>query len=486
MKLQLESSRRLKIWPSEGAQFTFLLTGAADHSRIHFSLQSKSRAFESRWLRLELAPPVGASRRAILRVHAEDGERLPIGTHRIRVGVRDEALSERSSVTCKVVVKKDCVFMPEPPSFSIDGSGQLKVSIRLSSCGDLDLALQVTVCRRHERDPVGSKKEKLKKRSTSVEVELDDELPVAGAVLSGCYDIYLNGRLLVAAHGRVRTMLRRFVHLEVPPLVTLFLTLVTLAVLIGYVSSSSTPTTSPSGTATPPSALSASPGARQVLLSWTAPGSDGGHPITGYEIYKATYPTLSNRSLVGTVGASMRTYKVTDLNDGTTYFFVVQALTLAGTSPRSNEAYAVPSTSTPPPTVPTTTPTSTPPPSTNIPAKHPSAPTGLTAVATTTDGEITLQWATPSTTGGSPIIGYDIYWRIATTDRSGITMETEVGSRTRSDIVRTLRKGVLYDFAITAVNATGQSPKSTVVTAELPLPRYQRTGSSSSSTTGVQ
>ena len=217
-------------------------------------------------------------------------------------------------------------------------------------------------------------------------------------------------------------------------------------------------------------------------LSWTAPGSDGGHAITGYDIYMATYPTLSNRSLVGTVGASMRTYKVTDLNDGTTYFFVVQALTLAGMSPSSNEAYAVPSTPSPPPTVPTTTPTSNPSPPPSQLARAPTAPTGLTAIPTSTHGVVNLTWKAPGTEGSSPVTTFDIYWG---TSKSGlpVVQEASVPSTMMSYQVPGLTRGVQYVFGITAANSSGQSAKSTFATAELALPKYQKTESSLSSTT---
>jgi hypothetical protein len=40
----------------------------------------------------------------------------------------------------------------------------------------------------------------------------------------------------------------------------------------------------------PPNGLTASPGNGQVTLSWTAPGSNGGAIISGYEIYRGTTP----------------------------------------------------------------------------------------------------------------------------------------------------------------------------------------------------
>ena len=39
-----------------------------------------------------------------------------------------------------------------------------------------------------------------------------------------------------------------------------------------------------------PTGLTATPGDGQVTLSWAAPASDGGSPVTGYNVYQGTSP----------------------------------------------------------------------------------------------------------------------------------------------------------------------------------------------------
>jgi hypothetical protein len=41
-----------------------------------------------------------------------------------------------------------------------------------------------------------------------------------------------------------------------------------------------------------PSGLVASAGNGSVMLSWTVPNSDGGSPITGYNVYRAPAPAV--------------------------------------------------------------------------------------------------------------------------------------------------------------------------------------------------
>jgi hypothetical protein len=90
-----------------------------------------------------------------------------------------------------------------------------------------------------------------------------------------------------------------------------------------------------------PTALGAVAGNTQVVLSWTAPASNGGSAITGYDVYKGTSPGAESATPVAT-GVSSTSYTVTGLTNGTTYYFTVEALNVAGNSASSNEASAMP------------------------------------------------------------------------------------------------------------------------------------------------
>lgn len=93
-----------------------------------------------------------------------------------------------------------------------------------------------------------------------------------------------------------------------------------------------------------PRALTATAGAGSVALGWSAPASDGGSPVTGYDVYAATASggqgdTPLNATPLPAGGAS---YTATGLVDGQAYFFTVRALNGVGRSAPSNEASATP------------------------------------------------------------------------------------------------------------------------------------------------
>jgi len=93
----------------------------------------------------------------------------------------------------------------------------------------------------------------------------------------------------------------------------------------------------------PPSGLTATGGPNKVSLSWAPPSTNGGAPVTGYQVYRGTsagtethYQTLTN----------VTSYQDTGANVSTTYFYKITANNTAGESGFSNEASAA-ATSTP-------------------------------------------------------------------------------------------------------------------------------------------
>ncbi|MBU5354688.1 Ig-like domain-containing protein [Paenibacillus barcinonensis] len=113
-----------------------------------------------------------------------------------------------------------------------------------------------------------------------------------------------------------------------------------------------------------PTDVTATPGNGQAVVRFTAPGHDGGSPITGYEV------TVSPGNTIVTGSASPIT--VTGLSNGTSYTFTVKAINGAGKSADSAKSNAVvptgasaPPTSSPVTQAPSTTPvTSAPTPTT--------------------------------------------------------------------------------------------------------------------------
>ena len=202
-----------------------------------------------------------------------------------------------------------------------------------------------------------------------------------------------------------------------------------------------------------PVRLTAAAGNAQVTLSWTAPASDGGLPVTGYHLYAGTTADFSGQSSIATLTGTVVT--VTGLANGTTYYFKVAAVSRAGEGPGA-DAEAVPLTT-------------------------PGAPAGLTA--TPGDSQATLSWAAPASDGGAPISEYIVYQG---TGPGGETSAPVSGSpvTATSTTVTGLLKGTTYYFEVVAVNAAGQSPLSAEASAALPPVTPSSPSSSGSSSSG--
>src|SRR5437763_3442387 len=188
---------------------------------------------------------------------------------------------------------------------------------------------------------------------------------------------------------------------------------------------------------TPPSAptnLVATAGNAQVGLTWQAPASNGGSPITNYRIYRGT--SSNGETLKATIG-NVLTYTDTSVTNGVTYYYQVSALNNVGEGPRSNEASATPT----------------------APATPPGAPQGLGATAG--DATVTLTWSAPNSNGGSPITNYRIY---RGTSSNGETLKATIGNvLTYSDTSGT--NGVTYYYQVSAVNGAGEGPRSNEASA---------------------
>ena len=181
------------------------------------------------------------------------------------------------------------------------------------------------------------------------------------------------------------------------------------------------------GTITPPAAptgLVATAGNAQVSLSWNA--SSG---ATSYNVLRATisggpYTTI-------TTGITTTSYTDTGLINGTTYYYVVQAVNSAGTSPNSNEASATPT------------------------CIAPAAPTGLSATAG--DTQVSLSWAASSGATSYNVKRGDVSGGPYTTIAAGVTTTSYTNTG--------LTNGKTYYYVVSAVNSCGESGNSTEVSA---------------------
>jgi hypothetical protein len=84
----------------------------------------------------------------------------------------------------------------------------------------------------------------------------------------------------------------------------------------------------------------------------------------------------------------------------------------------------------------------------------PDAPTGLTAAAAKGKG-IQLNWAAPSSDGGSPVTGYRVY-------RDGAELTTVSGTSYKD---ASTTSGRSYSYTVAAVNSAGVSPQSSPASA---------------------
>jgi hypothetical protein len=181
-----------------------------------------------------------------------------------------------------------------------------------------------------------------------------------------------------------------------------------------------------------PTAVTGSPGNTQVTVSFSAPSSNGGSPITGYTV--TSNPAGGTDSNAGTTSTS---HVVTGLTNGTAYTFTVVATNAAGAGPAS-----APSSSVTPRTVP------------DAPTSASASPGNLKA---------TVTFTAPSSDGGSAITGYTV-----TSNPAG-GVDSNGGSTSTSHLITGLTNGTAYTFTVVAMNAAGASAASAASNSVTPL-----------------
>jgi titin len=176
-----------------------------------------------------------------------------------------------------------------------------------------------------------------------------------------------------------------------------------------------TPATVPSA----PTTVTATPGIGQAVVNFTPSANNGGMPITAYTVTASP----GGASATGPGGGIV----VTGLQNGGTYTFTVVATNALG-----NSLTSAPSS----------------------PVTLPNVPGLPTAVAATLSGraEISVAFAPPAATGGTPITGYTV-----TSSPGGITA-TGATSPSRVD---GLFPEATYTFTVHATNAVGSGAEST-------------------------
>lgn len=183
--------------------------------------------------------------------------------------------------------------------------------------------------------------------------------------------------------------------------------------------------------ATPPSAPvspAAARGLNSATVSWSAPTSNGGAPISAYRVYAGA--ASGALGLVASVSAGTFSYTETGLADGQLRFYAVSAVNAAGEGPRSAEvsarAFDVPS----PPVV----------------VAQPGAAIG----------EVAVSWSAPSDDGGTPVSAY----RLCRGTTSGTyPLCADLGTaQTFTDTGAAL--ATTYYYVVTAENLAGVGARS--------------------------
>ncbi len=109
-----------------------------------------------------------------------------------------------------------------------------------------------------------------------------------------------------------------------------------VAVVAGLTTSAPPPPLAPPSA---PFALMVGVASAQVSLSWTAPTATGGSPVTGYNVYESTAPGAAGTKVASVTATG---YTATGLTNGTTYYFEVTAVNVAGEGPASAQVSATP------------------------------------------------------------------------------------------------------------------------------------------------
>lgn len=180
----------------------------------------------------------------------------------------------------------------------------------------------------------------------------------------------------------------------------------------------------------PPRDVVATANAGSVILTWSAPSSDNGSHLTGYQIRR-------NGSYLATVEPDQRRYEAFGLQNGTEYSFTVVAVNVWGSTAAE--------------------------PVRAKPGAAPSAPRILQDLSISTDNprslvDVTVQWMPSVDSGGSEILEYRL--SISPGDEVvTVPADASFGGRLEATLHQ-LRWGETYTLYVTSVNAVGTSTSS--------------------------
>ena len=176
-----------------------------------------------------------------------------------------------------------------------------------------------------------------------------------------------------------------------------------------------------------PTDLTATGGNGFITLTWSAPGSNGGSPVTQYNVYRGL--SIASMSVWGVTNDT--SFTDLDVASGVSYTYAVTAVNEVGESDRSPTASIA----------------------SNGTLSAPSVPQDL--VALVNDGNVLLNWTAPAADGGFPISGYTVYRGVSSSVLIPFANTTDVWYLDTTTV-----KGMTYYYAITAMNSLGESARS--------------------------
>jgi titin len=176
-----------------------------------------------------------------------------------------------------------------------------------------------------------------------------------------------------------------------------------------------------------PTSVSAVPGNAQATVSWVAPVSNGGSPITGYTVTPFIGATAQP---LRTFNSTATTQVITGLTNGTVYSFRVRAFNVNGIGPSSAVGGG------------------------SVTIGTPLSPTN--PVATPVNLGFTASWTAPASNNGAAITGYVVTPFAGTTALLPRTFNNTATSQRISG----LTNGTSYTFRVAAINSRGTGPQS--------------------------
>ncbi len=184
-----------------------------------------------------------------------------------------------------------------------------------------------------------------------------------------------------------------------------------------------------------PTIGTATGGNASATVTWTAPASNGGSPITGY----AVTPYIAGVAQTAqTFNSTATTETVTGLTNGTAYTFKVAAINIIGTGAQSAASNSV------------------------TPLTTPSAPTIGTVTAGNTTATIT--WTAPASNGGAAITAY-----VVTPYIGGVAQTAhQFNSTATTETMTGLTNGTSYTFTVAAINSVGTGAQSAASSSVTP------------------